>query len=68
MPRTRLEKKKYGVSKCEVSPEPALHLSYDEREGVGVVESEVEEFIDDYDNKKDEGGFRFPHIRIVDLE
>ena len=48
MPRTRLAKKKDGFSKYGVDMEPASELSLDERGDAEVLESEVVDFIDDY--------------------
>ena len=42
-----MEKKKDGVSKDEVAPEPVSELYYYERGDTEVGEAEVAEFIDD---------------------
>ena len=60
MPITRLEKNKDGASKYEVAPETAPELSSDERGDTEVVEAEVVEFIDDYDNDEYEGEIESP--------
>ena len=48
--------------------EPASELSYDERGYSEVVELEVVEFIDYYDNDKDQEKLGVPHLRRVDVE
>ena len=53
MPMASLANKKDGASKYEVSPEPASEFSSDERGDAEVVESEVVELIDDYENDED---------------
>ena len=60
MPRTGLEKKKYGASKYEVALEPALDLSSYERGDAEVVEAEVVDFIDNYDNDEYEDKIYIP--------
>ena len=60
IPSTRLSKKKYGASTKEVSPEPVSEFSSDERGDAEVVESEVVELIDDYDNDEDQGKTESP--------
>ena len=41
---------KYGASKDEVDPEPALELYCEERGDAEVLEADVVNFIDSYDN------------------
>ena len=60
MPSTRLAKKKCGISKDEVAPEPAWESSSGERGDVEVVEAEVVDFIDDYNNDEDYGTIDSP--------
>ena len=60
MPMKSFVKKKNGASKYEVAPEPASELSFYERGYAEVVEAEVVDFIDEYKNYEDEGGFYSP--------
>ena len=50
MTRTMLANKKDGDSKDKMALEPMLELSSDETRDVEVVEAEVVDFIDDYEN------------------
>ena len=50
MTRTVLANKKDGASKDKMALEPMLELSSDETRDVEVVEAEVVDFIDDYEN------------------
>ena len=60
MPRKRSENKKDGASKDELDPEPESELSSDERGYAEVLEAEVVDFIDDYENDEDEGKIESP--------
>ena len=57
MARKKLAKKKDGASKDEVASEPISELPSDERRYADVVELELVDFIDDYENDEYEGKF-----------
>ena len=57
MPRARFENKKDYAFEDELASELASELSYDERGGGNVVESQVVEFINEYANDEYEGKF-----------